>query len=111
MGELPDDCTGIKQIDPELPFCKENCQWVYRTVGRPPKAKDRAKYKNRCKKVQNPISICLVLEKNHLEFIRQQALHRSVKEGVYIEANDLIREALTIAFPLPTQYDMFGGKK
>ena len=61
--------------------------------------------------MKNPVSICLVLEKDHLDFIKKQALHRSVNEGILMEANQLIREALIKQFPTPKQYNMFGENK
>lgn len=82
-------------------------------MGRPkqPKILKGKVIKNTCKKVRNPVSICLVLEKEHLEFIRNQALKKSVMEGVLVGANDMIRDALAVAFPAPKQFDLFGDKK
>jgi len=52
-----------------------------------------------------------VLEKDLVDFIKNQALQRSVNEGFYVEPNELIREALQKAFPTPKHYDMFGDLK
>jgi len=79
-------------------------------AGRPSIEKKESKKKSRST-ISNPKSICLVLEKDHLDFIKKQALQLSVQEGTYIEPNQLIREALQKAFPTPKQFDMFGARK
>ncbi|PWU06771.1 MAG: hypothetical protein C5B43_01275 [Verrucomicrobia bacterium] len=60
---------------------------------------------------KNKKTICLSLEKDHLDFIKSQALQRSLQQGCLIEANQLIREALQNAFPAPKQFDMFGARR
>jgi len=109
---MPPLCNGLELIDKTKEFSKWNCRWVTKHAGRHSKPA-QAKEKNRVKnpKMKNPKSICLVLEKDHLDFIKNQALQRSMQEGVYIEPNQMIREALQRAFPAPKQFDMFGAPK
>jgi len=83
--------------------------WVQKPKGRPIIKKEKQPKKR--SKINNPQSICLVMEKDHLDFIKKQALQLSVQQGTYIEPNELIREALQKAFPTPKQFDMFGDKK
>jgi len=110
MGPIPDTCNGLARIDNLLEFSKWNCQWVKKKAGRQPseKPKKKPKPKQNRSTIKKPKSICLVLEKEHLDFIKSQALQRSMSEGVPVEANQLIREALQRAFPTPGQFDMFG---
>ena len=109
LGELPQGCNGISRKDETIDFCKENCFWSHKTTGRTLKPKIREiihKYKK--VKFKKPRAICLVMEQDHLDFIKHQALQRSMIQGVYVEPNELIREALIKAFPAPKQYDLFG---
>ena len=108
---MPPNCNGLALIDERSDFCKLNCQWVKKNVGRPALPKKDVKKDVKRGKVKNPKSICLVLEKDLVDFIKNQALQRSVQEGIYIEPNELIREALLKAFPTPKQCDMFGGSR
>jgi hypothetical protein len=112
MGKMPDNCNGLELIDDTKEFCKFNCRWSQKRSGRYAKPDTiRKKPLGPNAKIKNPKSICLVLEKDHLDFIKKQALQRSVNEGVSIEANQMIREALQRAFPAPKQFDMFGNAK
>lgn len=109
---MPEDCTGLALIDETKDYCKWNCKWIKKTAGRTPKPKeDKVKKRSSRSKLNNPKSICLVLEKDHIDFIKSQALQRSINEGTFIEPNELIREALQKAFPAPKQFDMFGARK
>lgn len=112
-GKMPDGCNTIALRDETKDFCRANCYWTFSNRG--PKSIDQKKtdkaYKKKCRSsIKNPKSIFLTLEKEHVDYIRSQALQMSMSRGVYIEANQLIREALVKAFPLPSQYDMFGAE-
>ena len=98
-------------LDEDKEFNKWNCKWVHKAKGRKEKPKEAKVQKRSRSKIKNPQSICLVLEKDHLDFIKNQALQRSVQEGIYIEPNEMIREALQKAFPAPKQFDMFGARR
>ena len=111
MGNMPEDCNGISQIDEDLEFCKMNCKWSRKAQGRPKIDRKAPRPKSKRNTIKHPQSICLVMEKDHLDFIKNQELQRSVQEGHLIEANELIREALQKAFPAPKQFDMFGARK
>ncbi len=110
MGPIPANCTGIELIDETKPFCSINCRWVDRrgeSKEKPVKMPPKRKMKD---KINKPKSICLVLEEDHFNYIKTQAFHASMSEQEHISPNQLIREALQKAFPLPTQMDMFGKK-
>lgn len=109
---MPQDCTGLALLDETKEFCKWNCTWIKKPAGRTALPKDEKPRKRASRsKLNNPKSICLVLEKDHIDFIKSQALQRSISEGTFIEPNELIREALQKAFPTPKQFDMFGARK
>lgn len=114
MGPMPEQCNGLKLLDDAREFCKFNCLWVNKKRGRIKKEeKPQVKKMKEARKrdtIKKPQSICLVMEKDQLDFIKTQALQRSVQEGRLIEANQLIREALSKAFPTPKQFDMFGAR-
>lgn len=115
MGQIPELCNGIKRIDETKDFCKINCEWGKTSKGRKqiPKAIKKKDKATACPKdkIKNPVSICLVLEKDVMDFIRAQAIYKSQQEGTLIEPNSLIREAVYKAFPAPKQFDMFGAKR
>ena len=79
--------------------------------GRPSSTKNPLIRRKSKGKIKNPKTICLVLEKDLVDFIHKQALQMSMDKGVYVEPNDLIRSAIAKAFPTPKQYDMFGTPK
>ncbi len=108
---MPTTCNGIALLDENHDFCKINCKWTKKNAGRHPKPAGTPKTPTSRAKLKNPKSICLVMEKDHLEFINRQAMHRSLEEGVCVETNEMIREALQKAFPMPKQFDMFGARK
>ena len=111
MGPLPENCNGLELLDKTKEFCKWNCKWVFKKGGRKPKEKKDIKVKRKASGVKNPKSICLVLERDHFEYIQKQAIAKSSQEGIMIEPNQMIREALQKAFPCPKQYDMFGESR
>ena len=108
---MPQNCNGLSLIDDDKDFCKLNCAWARKSAGRPALPEKKKYQKKKRSMIQNPKSICLVLEKDHLDFIKNQALQLSVQEGHLIEPNELIRDALQRAFPTPKQFDMFGARK
>jgi hypothetical protein len=110
MGPIPEGFTGIQLIDESKDFSKWNCRWAKRNVGRQSIPKKKAKKKKPRSLIKNPQPICLVLERNLLDYIKEQALKRSLEIGSYVEPNDMIRDAIKNAFPVPGEYDMFGTK-
>ena len=113
MGPRPLECNGLGRLDAKLNFMKINCAWTVKTCGRKQNAPNIKLKKDQPfahGKIKEPKTICLSLDKKHLDFIKRQALQRSVEDGTPIAANALIREALERAFPMPQQLDFFGGK-
>jgi hypothetical protein len=108
MGPIPQNCNGLELIDKTKEFSKFNCRWVKKICGRKQKKLPSARIPHKTKCIKNPRTLCLVLEKDHLQFIKDQAMHKSLELGHCVEANELIREALKKAFPCPSQVDMFG---
>ena len=113
MGPMPELCNGIKRIDETKDFCKINCEWGKTAKGRKqlPKIVEKKERYEAKDKIKNPVSICLVLEKDVMDFIRAQAIYKSQQEQTLIEPNSLIREAVYKAFPTPKQFDMFGARR
>lgn len=108
MGEMPQNCNGISLLDCQKEFCRINCEWRCSTAGRlKSTAEPKEKQTNRAK-FKNPRQICLIVEKELLDYIKYQAIQLSAKTRFYVSHNELIRETLIKAFPTPKQYDMFG---
>ena len=111
MGPMGDNYNGIHLLDPTKDFCKFNCKWAWNDSGRTRKQITRLTRKKPVdspyKRLINPRSVCLVLEQDLIDFIKKQAMHKSLEEGYYITANEMIREVLTRQFPRATQRDMF----
>lgn len=110
MGPMPLTCNGLVQIDKKIDFNKFNCEWKFTPKGRKQIPKEMSNFKRQVSKIKNPKSICLVIEKEHYNFIKDQAMKISLKKGEYVQPNQLIREALKKAFPAPQLFDMFGTK-
>jgi hypothetical protein len=109
MGEIPENCNALTRIDEKLDFSKSNCKWSNESSGRRKVKENKdSKEVEKRSKLKNPKYIGLVIERDHLEFIQRQALHKSIQIGRIVQPNEMIREALQIAFPCPKQYDMFG---
>ena len=108
---MPKGFNGLERVDENAPFKPGNCLWVKKNQGRPALNKKPRKPIKPRGGFKNPKAVCVILEKDLLDFIKKQALQQSMNQGVYIEPNQLIREALIKAFPTPKQYDMFGGQK
>ena len=105
MGPMPTNCNGLERHDKTKDFCRFNCYWALKTRGNKRKAKEgvRPKKVTKACKIKQPVSICLTIEKEHLDFIKRQALHKSVEQGHIVEANDLIRDAIKERLPMPKQ--------
>lgn len=110
MGKMSEKCNGIELIDETKDFCKINCRWTRRTQGAPAKKNKRVKTDGR-EKIKNSVAVCISLDAELLDFIRTQSAHETVRSKLFVSANDMIRDALKRAFPVPTQYDMFGDLK
>ncbi len=113
MGHMPIGMNAVARLCEKTDFCKLNCKWIANKAGRKAKIgaeKPEKKLRQRSS-IKNPKPVCLVLEQDTVDFIRSQALQISLKEGVTIEPNELIRQALQKAFPTPKQFDMFGDRK
>lgn len=107
---MPLTCNGLELLDGCNEFGKLTCKWSKKKAGRTPKLIDFKSKKKPRPAIKNPKNICLVIDKDQLDYIKRQALQKSITEGVNIEANQLIREAIQRSFPLPKQLDMFGAK-
>lgn len=107
MGPMPAECNGLQLIDETKDFCKANCRWERKKQGAPIRAQKKELAPKNKSKLKNPKPVYISLEREMLDFIKSLALKMSIEQGVYIEPNDLIREALAKAFPTQ-QYDMFG---
>ncbi len=109
---MPANCNGLDRHDKTKEFNKYNCLWAYKTKGCKRKTGELKPRKiPPGSKIKQPVSICLTIEKDHLEFIKKQAMHRSLELGHLIEANDMIRDALKQSFPMNKQMDMFGATR
>jgi len=108
MGKMPVECNGIALIDCKKDFCKLNCEWRSTHAGRHKNENEIREKQAVRSKFKNPIPLCIVLEKDLLEFIKAQAIQMSVIDHKFISHNELIRNALIKSFPTPKQYDMFG---
>lgn len=106
---MPAQCDGLLLHDKSKGYQKLNCKWG--KVPRGPEAGKAHAGKGRRKLIEKPIQICFSLNKDHYDYIKKQALHKSQQEGEIVTPNEMMREALVKAFPCPTQYDMFGTKK
>lgn len=111
MRDMPATCNGIDRLDKHGDFFPTNCFWTFKAKGRKPLKAKLKKVTKSHGKIKNAVSICLWLEKDQLDFIKRQALQRSIESGVSIEANQLIREILRQTMPFPKQLDMFEEKK
>lgn len=106
MGQMPLGCDGLLLNDERAGYCKLNCKWGKIKPG--PAIGKKAARKGKRKTVEKPITVCLTLNCDHYEYIKRQALIRTNQENEFFTANELMREALIKAFPLPSHYDMFG---
>lgn len=111
MGPIPDHMNGLERRDKTKDFDKFNCFWTYKNSGRPDSHGQPCKPRTKTSKYKNPVTLCICLEKDLLDYIKRAALMLSNEKGERVEANHLIRQALYKAFPLPSEVDMFGGKK
>ena len=109
MGEMPLGCDGLILNDERAGYCKLNCQWGKIKPG--PSAGKKAVRQGKRKPIEKPVTICLPLNQDHYDYIKRQAIIRTAQEGQFFTANELIREALVKAFPLPSHYDMFGKER
>ena len=108
---MPGNCNGLDRHDKTKEFNKYNCFWAYKKKGCKRKSGELKPRKiHPGSKIKHPVSICLTIEKDHLEFIKKQAMHRSLELGHLVEANDMIRDALKDQFPLPKQMDLLGAR-
>ena len=107
MGEMPEDCNTIVRVDEKLDYFGANCRWAYVGVGRPRSNKKKAS-KSNSGRFKDPYVLGITVEKDLIEYIKRVAIQKSAEKGKLVEPNDLIREALTKAFPILCQTDIFG---
>lgn len=112
MGEMPTDCNALIRLDPKIHYCKHNCKWGFVRQGRPRVGKEKPAGKvTKKKRLKDPHTLCMTIEKKHYEYIARMALLQSQESGKIIHPNDIIRDALVKAFPCPELYDLFGARK
>lgn len=110
MGDIPEGCNALMRIDLEnKEFSKENAKWFFAKAGQ--KGEKPQPKRQKKKHVENAITVCLRLNADIYNFINSQAMQKTIHNQTPFTANDMIREALSIAFPSPKQSDMFGGSK
>lgn len=110
MKKMPEGCNTIIRLDPNLDFSKQNCKWGYVAIGRPRKPSKAKTKVSRKRRIKNPYLLGCTIERDLFDYIKRVAIQKSAQTGVNIEANDLIREALSKAFPILCQTDIFGDK-
>lgn len=98
MGPIPDECNGLELINKDDNFCKENCRWSKKKVGRPATGRTRQK-SQRILKIWNSKPVTIVIETETFELIAHKATERSILDGVNVGTNQIIRETLQKAFP------------
>ena len=111
MGELPDGCDGLILKDLKKGYNKFNCSWgkVKRGAKFTGERQKRPSQINR--QIKKAMSFCISINADHYAYIKRQAILKSQQTNNIYSANDLIREALTRAYPFSGQFDMFGGVK
>ena len=102
-------CDGLILNDERAGYCKLNCRWGKVKPG--PMAGKKSPRQGKRKTIEKPVTICFSINSDHYDFIKKQALIRTSQEGEFFTANELMREALVKAFPVPSHYDMFGQRK
>jgi hypothetical protein len=107
---MPKGCNGLILIDKSLlAYSKLNCKWG--TNPRGPTPLTQVISLNKRKTIEKAVRVCLTINADVYNFIHKQAIHKTSQTGENFTSNDLIREALSTAFPAPKQLDMFGEKK
>ena len=104
MGKCPEDCNAILRIDDSKDFFKLNCRWGFVGEGRP---KTRVVKKNKRKLMKNPYLITVRIEKDYVDFLKNQAIHKSLENKKVYTLSDIIKDALNKFCPAPKQIDMF----
>lgn len=101
---MPANCNGLDRLNKNDGFHKDNCFWAFKKKGCKRKTGElKPKRIVSASRIKYPVSICLTMEKDHLDVIKSLALHRSVEVGHIVEANDMIRDALKREFPIESK--------
>ena len=53
------------------------------------------------KEFKKPIRMCIALEEDYWEYVKQLAIHMSVKEKRVITPTEIMRSAITERYPMP----------
>lgn len=108
IGNMPPNCNGLELRKGCTCFQKDTCSWVYKNKGRRKVPKELVlKKRTRLSTLKEPHPICLTIERKLAETIKRLAMHKSIEKGIFVEPNELIRDALMNAFPDISQYDIF----
>ena len=72
---MPPECNALifDESSGHKEFCLVTCSWGIRNVGRKPANKPKKEMKKMKSSIKNPKPICLVMEKEHVDFIKNQA--------------------------------------
>ncbi len=104
MGPCPSECNAIIRLDESIDFLKINCKWGLVKAGRP---RRQITKKVKRKIMKNPHVVTMKMEKEYIEFLKNQAIHKSLENKRVFTVTDLIKEALNLYCPAPKQLDMF----
>ena len=97
---MPEDYSGMKRLDSDKNFFKENCIWYNKSQ------EDHTKKtgsKRKC--LKHPMSVTIILERSHFNYIKKQALKLSLEQNRILHPRELIRHALQVFFLLPNEND------
>jgi len=110
LGTLKEGHDGLKIAEGFKFYDKVTAKYSKIKRGRK-KDFTRMRQKTHKVKIKNRITFTMSLSHDHFTFIKKQALLKSVTAGEAYNVQDVIREALQKAFPVSSQFDMFGDEK
>lgn len=95
MGPMKKGFNSLARIDKRFNYFKENCCWKFKSQGRPRTINLDSKKKPRVRqKVLDPINLCVTLEKNQLNTLKEISQSYTERETHVVSVNDVVRAAI-----------------
>jgi len=107
VGYAPRGCVGLELINLNADYTKHNVKWVRPSQRRPLKEMPGQKNRKKWGKIKEPKRLTITIEDSYFNWLKKQALVKSLQTNTIITVPELIRDILNDHAPMPSQLEFF----